>query len=717
MGKFRKLVGSLVLFFCVLAIAFPAFAQQSNFKAPETVLTNEMIKAIIGEVSGKIPFDIEAALSWSGRVRTKAEFDGVFEEAAYIGNKLKEYGLDQVDVETLGREDSGRGGWWHGLDAELWMKSPEEKRLSRMSENYALMTRGCDEGEWEGELIYLDERDVPNFDKIDFKGKIILTPLYAGYFSRAYAKGAIGVISSNMPGKRAYDQFSVGYDMRMEKGGVKDKVFAFNIWGRLAEELKERLFNGEKIILRAKTKTANFPFKMDAVFAAIKGTQPDKPGLMFTAHMFERPQKIGANDNLSGCVTLVEIARTLNQLIKDGRIPRPERSIYFLMSEEGSGTMAYFKKYPEMAKKIMCNINMDMVGEDLDKNKSFFNIEVSPYSRMGFIETLAKNAAEYVFQTNIDKYCYHGQTPWIYFPVPIVDRTGSETPFRYTVSPFAGGSDHGVFLDADQNIPALSFNTWPDYWYHSDGDTPDKSDPTQIKRVAFIGACAALSASTGDPVILERLIRLSYEDRLAFIKGGVDRGLNEISALGKADGGAAFANAMIYLNQAVRLSRMSLLRVNELASDKPAVAKYLAGVSAGLDGVEKAYAGELKAHYQRICALKGIPAQYAATSADELKIRKIYTAKVKPLMVGDRMDYNGFSKAMQGDQQMMMDIFQKYSYEYFMQLYLASDGKRSLGDLREMLSFAYKPIDAATILKHAQALEKVGMLKLNGAAK
>ena len=32
---------------------------------------------------------------------------------------------------------------------------------------------------------------------------------------------------------------------------------------------------------------------------------------------------------------------------------------------------------------------------------------------------------------------------------------------------------------------------WPDQWYHSSGDTPDKSDATQFKRVVTISAAAA----------------------------------------------------------------------------------------------------------------------------------------------------------------------------------------------------------------------------------
>src|SRR3954466_4193748 len=48
-------------------------------------------------------------------------------------------------------------------------------------------------------------------------------------------------------------------------------------------------------------------------------------------------------------------------------------------------------------------------------------------------------------------------------------------------------------------IPAVMFITWPDNWYHSSQDTPDKQDSTQSKRAAGVapGAMAVL-ASGGD---------------------------------------------------------------------------------------------------------------------------------------------------------------------------------------------------------------------------
>jgi hypothetical protein len=56
-----------------------------------------------------------------------------------------------------------------------------------------------------------------------------------------------------------------------------------------------------------------------------------------------------------------------------------------------------------------------------------------------------------------------------------------------------GSSDHVTYMQ--YGIPAVMFITWPDMWYHSSQDTPDKQDPTQYKRAAVVatGALAAIA--------------------------------------------------------------------------------------------------------------------------------------------------------------------------------------------------------------------------------
>ena len=84
----------------------------------------------------------------------------------------------------------------------------------------------------------------------------------------------------------------------------------------------------------------------------------------------------------------------------------------------------------------------------------------------------------------------------------IVAPTGSEEPMYYYVGTHFGSSDHEVFNDWGVGVPGIVMNTWPDQWYHTSQDRPDKIDPTQMKRATIITAAAAYtiaSAETGWP--------------------------------------------------------------------------------------------------------------------------------------------------------------------------------------------------------------------------
>ena len=384
-----KMILKVILTVWILCVSIPGFIYpQEEYKPPRTILPEAAIKSILNEISGQLAFNNEAMLAGYNHIRGEEEFKNFFYEGEYLARKLKEYGVDEVRLEDLAEKMPERKEWWARVDAELWMKEPEEKRLSRLVEHPALMARGCDTGEWEGEAVYVDRRDVPRIKDMDLKGKILLTPEYPAFFTDAFAKGALGVISYYVSENALADPSQVMFNMGFKKGEIEQKVFCFQIWRELGEQLKNMIFREQKVVLRASAKTASYPYKLDTVFACIQGKKPLEKGLMFTAHLFERPFKQGANDNVSGCVTLAEVARTLSTLIKQGKIQRPERSIYFLMSEEGSGTAAFFRKYPGMGSKIVGVINMDMVGEDLEKNQAFFFLEKPLYSRTSFLEAL-----------------------------------------------------------------------------------------------------------------------------------------------------------------------------------------------------------------------------------------------------------------------------------------------------------------------------------------
>ncbi len=68
---------------------------------------------------------------------------------------------------------------------------------------------------------------------------------------------------------------------------------------------------------------------------------------------------------------------------------------------------------------------------------------------------------------------------------PVESPHGSKDAFYIKIDKHYGSSDHVTYMQ--HGIPAVMFITWPDMWYHSSEDTPDKQDPTQYKRAAAVG--------------------------------------------------------------------------------------------------------------------------------------------------------------------------------------------------------------------------------------
>ncbi len=686
---------------------------QDRFKAPATILDDATLKLILEEVSGQIAFNNEAMMAGYNRIRTPEEMTGLMYEADYLSKVLKSYGLDEVTVESL--KLPGRATWWVGQDAELSMVAPEKRLLARLVEQPALIIRGSDSVDCEGELVYIDQRDVSKYMATDFTGKIILTPEYPGYFAKVFEKGALGIISYQNSIDPMGNVDQVTFDMSFDKGGFKGKAFGFRISAREGIKLRDMIFQGRKVVVHARTNTAEYPWKADTVFAAIRGTSPEKKGLMFTAHLFERPAKIGANDNVSGCAVLAEIARVITTLIKNGKIPRPERSIYFLMSEEGSGTAAYFKSHPEMAQKILGDINMDMVGESLDANSAFFYIEEPLYAKTTYLNSVARNFAEYVQRTNVERHGVYLPNPLERFPVPIVEKNGSRESFRYTMQRFGGGSDHMLFVESDADTPALHMIVWPDKWYHTDQDTPDKSDPTQLKRVAFIGTCSALAVASGVPVVLENLILETYRDRQVFMLEAYQRAATGISSRSTADGGRAWRDGFNNVTQSVHLTRTALGSIRELAAGKPEVSNYLEGVINAARQHLPAYTAELKIWYALSSERRGLkPDEYQPTADDKAALG-IVPVKLKKIALGDFMPLSELFGAFNKDPKLQMLAYTKVSAQGLMEMLILMDGSRNLAQIRDLLSFEFEPVEMTDLLQIARALESANLIKLDGA--
>ena len=491
------------IFTCSFGLLLFAASVFSQFTAIKTPLKQETMTLLTNEISGQFIFNNEVLLAGAPWIRNNEEFMNTFYESEKIYQLVKSYGIETTKLLKYNSERT----FDYPFEGEFWITAPEKRLIARLGSDAALVASGSQTADVSGELVYIPQS--ANIKEIleagDFKGKIALMWSHArGDIAQALDKAGIQAVISFSSRDRYFDPNQVVYGGGSYSDGKNLKI-GFSVSWRQWSELMEDVENGKKLTVRCKTRIEKKKDKYESVYSWIPGTEPDKKGVIFTAHLFEGYTKRGSNDNMSGCVIQLEILRALHKLIETGQLPQPKRNIYFIWPNEISGTYEFLKNNASIVDKLSININMDMCGEGLRINNSWFTMSECPNHLPSYYDGLAKSVLNYVWRTNDIVYLSGvpaGRPGGQYFPIPMMEKNGSLDAFRFFIHEATGGSDHLCFVNGSVGVPAIEYFTWPDYWYHADTDLPSKSDPTQMKRVAFIGAATAyVSANCLDDVL------------------------------------------------------------------------------------------------------------------------------------------------------------------------------------------------------------------------
>ena len=497
---------------CILLLLFLSPYQFSQAgRRPKTPLPQKTLNLLADEVSGQLIYNNLVILAGAPWIREKKEFSDTLYESQKIFDLVKSYGIETVRLDRFSSDRKMQ----YAFEGEFWRIKPKKKLVARLDADTALVADGSASVDITSELIYLPPlkaKDIKDWINTGiqekYKGKIGLMWSHPRrQFAEALdASGLAGVISF-FAQDRYFDPDQVVYT----GGSYESKAnlkFGLTVSWRQWTELLEDLESGKKIVVRCKTKVEEFPYKFENVFCWIPGTEPDKKGIIFTAHLFEGYTKRGANDNMSGCAVQLEILRALSKLIANGGLPQPRRNIYFLWPDEIIGTFEHFRQHPGFIDSLSSNINMDMVGEGLREHNAVFDWTECPNHLPCYLDGLGDSIMNYLWRTNDivtapdSMYNPRGQI----FPIPMWEKNGSRDAFRYFTHEATGGSDHICFNNSSVAVPGIEMNVWPDQWYHADTDTVDKADPTQLKRTAFMGAACVWAAANCADEILEPLL-------------------------------------------------------------------------------------------------------------------------------------------------------------------------------------------------------------------
>ena len=514
---------------------------------------------IVGEASGETAFNHVMAMCGFPRDRKSAEYAGTFAEAQYVLDRLKDYGLAEAAILRY-----PGGETWDGVKGELWEVKPGREKIASYRDLTAMLASGSASADVTAELVWVEEGEAKDFEGLDVKGKVLLTSGSAGAVHNlgCLKNGAAGVISFASP-RPLFDPLIIPWGGLYGRGGAAETKFAFLVPPREGVILRDRLKGGEKITVRAvveaKTEKADF----QDIVAAIPGTDADAEEVIVTAHIFEGYAMFGANDNSSGSAAILEAARALQALIAEGRLPRPKRTIRFLWAPEFSGTIPYVKAEAARMARTLCDINLDMVGGDLARNLGFFTVMRTTYGNPHYVNDVVENYFRYVGEAT-RSYVTNGMDEEM--NRRIVAPSGSEQPMYYYVGTHFGSSDHEVFNDWAVGVPGVVLNTWPDKWYHTSEDRPDKLDPTQMKRAVIITAASAYTIAAADDALAARIAAEIVSNASARMGHQLARGLEEMERTDAAAFPAVFKRARGYVQAAARNERATLDSVAELAA-------------------------------------------------------------------------------------------------------------------------------------------------------
>ncbi|MFH1762996.1 MAG: M28 family peptidase [Gemmatimonadota bacterium] len=560
--------GSLLLGF--LATASPGEAQRSE--PLRTPLPEETLQIFANEISGQMAFNNMVKLAGAPWLRTPEELSGEtnFYESEEIYRMALAYGIETVRFDRY----EAPGTFDYPLEGDLWVQG---RRVARIPADAALVASGTQTGEVEGRLVYVPEvpeDQVPGLeaamaaDPEQFRGAVALMWSHPrGALFEALDRAGLEAVISFSSRERYFDPDQVVYS-RGSYGQGENLRMGFTVSWRQWSEMLEDVQRGQEMMVKAGAVMSTYPNRFETVYAWIPGTEPDLPGVVFTGHLFEGYTKRGANDNMGGPAIQLEILRALHDLIESGQLPQPRRTLHFIWPNEISGTYEFLRRDPSLVERLAININMDMVSEGLRKANSWFTMSETPTQLASFYDGLAASVLNYIWRTNDIVYlpgAPRGRPGGQYFPDPMWEKNGSRDAFRYFIHEATGGSDHIVFNNASVGVPGIEFFTWPDQWYHADSDTPDKGDPTEMRRVAFLGATTAwASANLADEMLPDLLNAVSDFGYNRVAERGLPRAMEALEGLGSGEIDAAAAHAVDILEAAVERERDALRSVHQI---------------------------------------------------------------------------------------------------------------------------------------------------------
>jgi aminopeptidase YwaD len=663
------------------------------------LLSEKDVAALANELSGETARRNLEVIATFHRQRGSRGFHSA---AELVAERARAYGLSDVEILEFPADGKifygtqrSRPAW----DAEVGELSEISDVTNKAPEDFA--TRGSGRGRvtsgerkvasYEAEPVVLAEdsesADVKaelvdvgegmkesDYRRTEVKGKIVLVSAQPGAVQDlAVGKfGAAGIVSYAQNQKTAW----WGEDENLIRWGhletfSANKTFAFMVSLKTGRGMRERLARGEKIMLQAVVNAGQHAANYEVVTATIPGADAKlkEEEIAFSCHLDH--QRPGANDNASGCVTILEVARTLQKLIAEGKLARPARTIRFIWPPEIEGTITLLNAKPEFRKRIKAAVHMDMVGGG-PETKAVFHVTQGPMSLPSFVHDVAWAFAAFVNEESY-RFAATGQAEY-----PFVAPEGGKEPLRAEYSAYTMGSDHDVYQDSSFGIPAIYLNDWPDRYIHTNFDAAANIDTTKLKRAAFIGAASGYFLAG----LKEQDQRKAAEDAAS------NDSLYEIWLMRERQRGSEIDICVATKEFADQVATRVYSVPKFLGQEPRQIHRLDVNNDACRNTLKDRARGDGKLVFKRNAEPKG---PLGVFGYDYFADHRKAAGMAEPKLLG----YEGW-----------WGRGEEYAYEVLN----FADGKRNAQEIRDAVSAEYGPVPLEVIVEYLKALEKIGVV-------
>ena len=424
------------------------------------------------EYSGENAYALVAAIHSYDRWSSFAQYHRC---GAYCAARLREYGLEDVELMEIPADGVTKfGDWtmplaWDVADATLQVVEPvgAARLLANYREEPASLAMWSAPTPPEGllaEVVLLEDGSKEeDYAGVDVKGKVVFTHQgHYGVRKLAARRGAVGLIT-DYP---ARDQEELADGVCWMNAWVDYHGWGFlkndtPLWGfsltrEKGQYLERLLAGGKRVMVRAKVESCLYEGSFTLPTAIIRGGS-DQEVLVY-AHSYE----YGAEDNASGCATVLESARVLQRLIATGALPRPKRSIRFMVSWECYGSIPWAVQRIHGRKHVVGGLCLDSLGSRHQLTGGKPTLILNPHCQASYTDYLAAEVA----RTCLD----------------------AHDGYACALTPWSGGTDHTIFEDPAFDVPMPWLTEHPARFHHTSLDEMDKIDVESLRLEGIFAA-------------------------------------------------------------------------------------------------------------------------------------------------------------------------------------------------------------------------------------